>query len=205
MSWMGVPARASALRKRQRAQLVDQILDAVEEVALEAGIGGITIAAVAARAGVAVGTIYNYFPNGEGMVTALFRARRAQLLPAIDGAVRVSKALPFEKRLRAFMAQLLTGLDPFQRFLRVATLVDRDGSKCKPRDTATMDAIVDALDDIMRQGSREKRYPAGRAAIYARMLHGAFRAMFTWRLSEGGSITADSDLLVNTFLHGIGG
>src|SRR6185312_13222900 len=62
---MAARARVSPLRRKLRTKVVATILDAAEQVALEAGLGGMTIGAVAERAGVAVGTLYNYFSNGE--------------------------------------------------------------------------------------------------------------------------------------------
>lgn len=196
-------AKASPLRKVMRTKIEDMILSAVEEVALEAGIGGITIAVVAERAGVAVGTLYNYFSNTDEMVAELFRVRRAALVPQIEEAARAAKALAFDARLRAFVHQLLSAYEANARFLRVAVLVDRTGAKCKPRDTALMDATIAALDDIMKDGAKKKRFPVARVATYVHLLHGMVRSMFVWRLDEGQAIAADADIIVDTFLNGI--
>ena len=201
---MTVPAPRSPLRRKLREQVADSILDAAEEIALERGVGGMTIASVATRAGVAVGTLYNYFPDGDGILTALFRARRGTLLPLIAGAALATKDLPFETRLRTFVHQLLVAFDSHVRFLRVLALVDREGSKVKPRDIALMTRTVHALEQIMREGARRKLFPARQAPIYARMMHGALRSLYLWRMCTGSDpISVDGDLLVNTFLHGI--
>jgi AcrR family transcriptional regulator len=197
-------AKGSPLRKAIRVKIEDMILCAVEELALEVGLGGITIAAVADRAGVAVGTLYNYFSNSDEMVAELFRVRRAQLIPEIQDAARQAKPLVFEARLRAFVHKLLDAYERSSRFLHVAVLVDRAGAKVKPRDTALMDATLVALDDILRDGARKKRFPIGRVAAYAHLMHGMLRSMFVWRLDEGQSIASDADFIVDTFLHGIG-
>ncbi len=200
---MGVPARRSPLRRKLRENLVETILDAAEEVADEVGLGGMTIAAVAERAGVAVGTLYNYFPDGDGILTALFRARRTAIVPMIAGAAKMTKHLPFEDRLRGFVVRLLVAFDQYARFVRVAALADREGSKRKPHDTSLMDETVRALEQIMRDGARRKLFAASRAPIYARMLHGALRSMYLWRPVEARSNSAPGDLIVETFLHGV--
>jgi AcrR family transcriptional regulator len=201
---MGVPARRSPLRHKLRAKVVDTILEAAEQVADEVGLGGMTIAAVAERAEVAVGTLYNYFPDGDGIVTALFRARRTAILPMIVAAAKATKDLPFEDRLREFVRRLLVVFDQQERFLRVAVLADREGNKRKPRDTSLMDETVNALEQIMRDGARRKLFSASRAPIYARMLHGALRSMYVWPLTDGRAMSAHGDLIVDTFLHGVG-
>jgi AcrR family transcriptional regulator len=201
---MGVTTRPR-LRHKLRAEIEASILDAAEQVALEDGTSGMTIAAVADRAGLAVGTLYNYFPNGDGILVGLFRQRRAKLVPMINAAARDTRGLPFERRLREVVRRLLVAYETQEKFLRIAVLIDRDGSKCKPRDTTVMDATVKALDEVMRQGAKQKRFPAERALINARMLHGALRSLFVWRVTEGGSFVSDGDLLVDTFLRGLEG
>ncbi|HEY0194052.1 MAG TPA: TetR/AcrR family transcriptional regulator [Kofleriaceae bacterium] len=187
-----------------REQVADSILDAAEEIALEHGVGGMTIAAVAARAGVAVGTLYNYFPDGYGILAALLRARRGTLLPLVTAAAQATKGLPFETRLRTFVHQLLVAFESHERFLRILVLVDREGSKAKPRDTALLTKTVQALEQIMREGSRRKLFPARQAPVYARMMHGALRSLYIWRLCTGAEpVSVDGELLVNTFLNGI--
>jgi AcrR family transcriptional regulator len=201
---MTAPAPRSPLRRKLREQVADSILDAAEEIALELGVGGLTISAVADRAGVAVGTLYNYFPGGEGILTALFRARRNSLLPLIVSAATATKGLPFELRLRDFVRRLLIAFESHERFLRIAVLVDRDGNKSKPRDTALMTRTVNALEQIMREGARRKLFPMRQAPVYARMMHGALRSLYLWRMCSGAEpISVDGDLLVDTFLHGI--
>lgn len=201
---MTVPAPRSPLRRKLREQVADSILDAAEEIAIERGVGGMTIAAVASRAGVAVGTLYNYFPDGDGILAALFKARRNTLLPLIDAAAEATKDLPFETRLRTFVHQLLVAFESHERFLRVLALVDREGSKIKPRDTALLNRTISALEQIMREGARRKLFPARQAPVYARMMHGALRSLYLWRMCTGAvPISVDGDLLVNTFLDGI--
>jgi AcrR family transcriptional regulator len=199
-----VPVQRSPLRKKLREQVADSILDAAEQIALEAGLGGMTVSAVATRAGVAVGTLYNYFPDSHGIMAALFRARRNTLLPMITAAAAATKALPFETRLREFVRRLLAAFDTHAAFLRLAVLADRDGTKGKPRDTMLMTRTVSALEQIMREGARRKLFAMRQSPIYARMMHGALRSLYLWRMCSGTEpISADGDLLVDTFLHGI--
>lgn len=196
-------AKPSPLRRAQRSQIVDLILDATEEVAIETGVDGITIVQIATRAGVAVGTLYNYFPKGTGIVAALFKKRTGQLLPLVLAAAEATNKLPFEQRLRAFVSKLLVAYQSHIKFLRVAGQVDRRGMKSKNRDNRLADATAKAFEDILRDGAKRKHVAADRALIYARMIHGALRAMLVWRLGDGSSLDVDADVLVDTFLRGM--
>ena len=59
--------RKSLLTKQRR----EQILEAALEVFSARGYGNAAVPEIAARAGVAVGTIYNYFPSKKDILTAL--------------------------------------------------------------------------------------------------------------------------------------
>jgi len=196
-------ASRSPLRRKLRAQIADSILDAAEHVALESGVGGMTIAAIAARAGVAVGTLYNYYPDGEGILTALFRVRRATLMPLIAAAVARTKALPFETRLRELVRRLLVAFESHERFVHLAVLVDRDGSRCKPRDASLRDATIGALEQVMREGARRGLVAPREARMYARMIHGALRSLFLWRVSPSEPITGEGEVLVDAVRRGL--
>ncbi len=203
MARMVIPRR-SRIRRRLRESVNDAILDSAEEVANEAGLGGMRITEVADRAGLAVGTLYNYFPDGDAILSALFRARRRMIAPKIASALAATKGQPFERRLRGFVDGLLRIFEQHERFVRIAALADRDGGKSTPRDRSLLIHTVDALEQIMRDGARRKLFAQARVSVYARMVHGAVRAMFLWRLgSNDASIVRDGELVVDTFLRGI--
>src|SRR5262249_29572429 len=59
---------------RRLAARHDAIMAAARGLATERGMGAVQIAPVAARAGIAAGTVYRYFPSKTEMVTALVNA-----------------------------------------------------------------------------------------------------------------------------------
>src|SRR6185369_9232614 len=89
--------KRSPVRTKVREAVSEAILEAAEAVALENGLEASSAAAIAARAGVAVGTLYNYFPDRDGILSALFKSRRAEILPGVEAAAAAGAGLPFEE------------------------------------------------------------------------------------------------------------
>jgi AcrR family transcriptional regulator len=176
------------------------ILDAVEEIALERGFEATSIAAIAERAGVAVGTLYNYFPDRDGMFKALFEARRAELSPLISEAATKAKLLPFAQRLRAYMAGTSAAMDAKRGFVRLAMTLDPDSPLL--RSTSLMQLMQHHIEDIFRDGIAQGavRESLG-AEAYALALTGAMRATKRWRVEKDGPY--DVDFLVDIFLSGV--
>lgn len=192
------------MRAKVREAVSEAILEAAEAVALENGLEAASAAAIAARAGVAVGTLYNYFPDRDGILAALFKSRRAEIIPEIDAAAAAGAGLPFEERVRAFVRKLLEVYDEHHNFLRLAVAADGEGTKIRGRDKTTlMNQVLHHIEQIMRDGASRKLFPVSRVPAYARMLQGSLKALVLWRVSEGGSLTQDADLAADVFLRGV--
>ena len=65
-----VAGRRTPRQPRGRAT-VDALLDAADDLVAEGGVDGLTTSAVAERAGVAVGTLYQYFDGVDAVVAGL--------------------------------------------------------------------------------------------------------------------------------------
>lgn len=61
------------------AEKRDDILRAALEAFAERGVSGVTVPAIAARAGVATGTIYRFFESKEELVNELYRREKREL------------------------------------------------------------------------------------------------------------------------------
>lgn len=71
-STTAVPDRAPRAPQQERGQRrVEQILDAAEQVFVEAGVGAATMQMIADRAGSSMGSLYHFFPNKDAIVEAL--------------------------------------------------------------------------------------------------------------------------------------
>ena len=65
--------RGAGLRARQKQERERRILKAAEQLFARKGFAGVAMEDVAARAGLAVGTLYNYFPSKLALLLAILR------------------------------------------------------------------------------------------------------------------------------------
>ncbi len=94
------PSRPTSARKRPsqaRSQVtVEAILDAAAQVFEARGYAAGTTNRIAARAGVSIGSLYEYFPNKDAIVVALaereLEREREEILELLQGSARDSLA-----------------------------------------------------------------------------------------------------------------
>jgi AcrR family transcriptional regulator len=91
-----------APRQSRSQATVTAILDATAHILIERGFAAASTNAVAERAGVSVGSLYQYFPNKDALVSAL-RARHGEQMMAV-----ILRALT--KAMDATLIDALTGL-----------------------------------------------------------------------------------------------
>src|SRR5258708_3175561 len=104
------------MRERMRLAVHESLLEAAERAVVQEGVEGRSLQSIARRAGVAVGTIYNYFADRQELVRELFSKRRDELLHAIDAGM---KRGTFELELEAFARAFLAHYDKRRDFMRV--------------------------------------------------------------------------------------
>ncbi len=79
---------------------VEAIVEATARILETQGLSGFNTNAVADKAGVSVGSLYQYFPNKDALVVALSTRERALLGVALGEAARQAASLPLEGALR---------------------------------------------------------------------------------------------------------
>jgi AcrR family transcriptional regulator len=197
-----VSTRSSArkptpMKEAQREAATQAIIEAAEQVAAERGLENASIAAIAKRAGVAVGTLYNYFPDREHLLASWLQHRRDEMVPQIEAAALTGAKLPFERRLRAYVADVLRIFEDKRKFVRVMASHDPKLMKVKERQPPLLATIVSTLESMFRQVVTD------RAAEYARLLLAMVRGMALWRAEQDQPLDQDADLIVDTFLKGM--
>jgi AcrR family transcriptional regulator len=78
--------RKKPLQERSR-HTVESILEATSQVLMARGYEGTTTGAVVERAGVSIGTLYQYFPNKESLVAALIERHVQEVLSTVEEAL----------------------------------------------------------------------------------------------------------------------
>ncbi|HDR9582259.1 TPA: TetR/AcrR family transcriptional regulator [Burkholderia stabilis] len=79
-----------APRQRRSVATVDAIVEAAARILERDGFDGYTTNAVAALAGVSIGSLYQYFPNRDALTAALVERESAHLLDDVERAVTLS-------------------------------------------------------------------------------------------------------------------
>lgn len=78
------------------AASVDAILKATIQVLLRVGKEKLTTTRVATRAGVSVGTLYQYFPNKSALLRAVMRLHIEEILAEVDKVCKAQRGQPVE-------------------------------------------------------------------------------------------------------------
>lgn len=74
-------------RQARSAATVEIILEAAARILEGGGLSALNTNLVAERAGISVGSLYQYFPGKEALLAALIRRKRAELVVLLDGQV----------------------------------------------------------------------------------------------------------------------
>jgi AcrR family transcriptional regulator len=80
-----LPVQARSIRT------IDTIFEATIQVLLALGLGELTTTKVAERAGVSVGTLYQYFPNKQALLSAVLRRHLLEIVQAIEEACLMNR------------------------------------------------------------------------------------------------------------------
>lgn len=195
------------MRQRAREAAAITLLEAAEEVAAHRGLESTSIAAIAEGAGVAVGTLYNYFADRDALLAALFKLRRGQMLPRIAAAAEEAAGLPFEERLRSYLTAVLGAFEDHRRFCRVAmAAADQGAMKAKiGRTSAVLTTIIESLREILAARPTDDGAPHDPSVTFdlAYLLFGALKGVLHTRLERDLPLAPAADLLADTFLRGI--
>jgi AcrR family transcriptional regulator len=98
--------RKSPVQARSAAS-VDAILDATIQVLLHIGKERLTTTRVALRAGVSVGTLYQYFPNKSALLQAVLRRHLAAVAQAVEDVCKQQKGQSLRQMATALVTEFL--------------------------------------------------------------------------------------------------
>lgn len=108
--------------RQQRAQdTVDAILQAAGEVIADRGWAGTTTNHIAERAGVSIGSLYQYFPNKDSILVALMERHLRQVQPIVQEAIDAmdDESVPVARSLETLFDRLVEMHEREPRLSRV--------------------------------------------------------------------------------------
>jgi AcrR family transcriptional regulator len=169
--------RKSPRQARSQAT-VEAILDAAARVLVERGYAATNTNLVAERAGVSVGSLYQYFPNKDALIAALHERHARQMNEVVERALAECDGLGFDEALSLVIEGLVDAHRVEAGLHRVleTQLAGLDALD----DHAEVEArISDQIRCLLARYKQEVRVPDLRLAVYMLMhaLHGLVHAV----------------------------
>lgn len=191
------------LRDRFREETARAVLSAAEQVFAEEGFFAASMARIAERAGVAVGTLYNHFKDREALLGALLDRRSDELLEELDRRLALYAKEPFAEQLRAFVGALFEHFEAHRALLHSS--FSGEHLPCV-RKTDTPRAIYARVQTLLKVGHRQKALRADPDHSFGVILLGSVRSTFVREKVGAPALPPESaaDTVTNFFLRGAG-
>jgi AcrR family transcriptional regulator len=105
--------RKHASQERSRAT-VDALIEATARILILDGFDGASTNRIAQRAGVSVGSLYQYFPGKDALVAAVIDRHREELSQVTRGALAKASTQPIKQAVRTLVAAAIEAhrIDP---------------------------------------------------------------------------------------------
>jgi AcrR family transcriptional regulator len=203
------PASVAAtpnLRERLRVLTSQAILDAAEVVFATQGLQAARMEDVAARAGVAVGTLYNYFKDRQTLVTSLHAWRHQQVIELFEQALAAGAGRPFDELLLGVVGLLLRHFDQHRAFFVVLMQSEADLGRREVM-CARRQAVLElrgCFERVVARGVADGALRADDAAIFPSAIFALVQsAMMHAHFNETTTPAAEqAAALVRLFLEG---
>ncbi|WP_236808181.1 TetR/AcrR family transcriptional regulator [Amycolatopsis albispora] len=160
-----MPAQQGPRRQARGQRRMEQLTDAAAEVFAETGYAKATTNAIAARAGVSPGTLYQFFANKEALAEALAERYQEQLRSAHEKAFDPAAAgLPLPELVERMTAPMIEVNLANPGFKALFTGVDLPERLTAPT-RALHEAVVGRIAEVIR--TRRPELPADRVRTVA--------------------------------------
>jgi AcrR family transcriptional regulator len=198
------------LRERVRRETASVIALAAEEVFAAEGLHAAHVEHIARRAGVAVGTLYNYYKDRDALLAALLRTRQEALFDALDAAERAARGRPIREQLHAFVSAKVKFLGEHRTFFRI--LFEGELTRMRAAyPTATdeharsLRGWFDRVEALIQRGVESGELRAVDRELDAWLLGGMLRSVCVREFRENKACEPkDIDRLVHVFMKGAG-
>jgi len=188
-----------SLRDRLKETTTQAILDAAETELAEEGFAATAMSSIAKRAGVSVGTLYNYFEDKDKLLASLIGDRRERFSGLLDDALAAHKSLPFEIQLEGVVKAVLRIFEAHRNYLRVvweSRITDAAGKSGER-------LLIERLSPLVAQGVAAGILNSDDADLYAVTLAALIRGVVRERLDDRKHALSDAtSFVLRMFLHG---
>lgn len=103
---MSIEPRKQPKQSRSVAT-VDAVLEATAHILEHEGLSALNTNRIAEKAGVSVGSLYQYFPTKEAILTEIIRRKRERLISAVENALDGSEGQAFELGMERLVAAVV--------------------------------------------------------------------------------------------------
>lgn len=179
-----------SLRAKFRTATREAILEAAAGLLSADGGAQTRMEDIAARAGIAVGTLYNYFEDRKTLVSALLESRTRALLDELDGGHPVRKAAPSASVVipeDQFLAELTHFVEALSRHVETnrflfSLLQDEVGQRGMDANAANrkqtiLGELLERAERLMERGMKSKVLKKADPAVYAALFIGMMRGL----------------------------
>ena len=186
------------LKERLREVTSAAILQAAEDVLLDQGLAA-PMELIAARAGVAVGTLYNHFKDRKALVASLLQKHRDQLMSEAHAAEERTAHLPMPQQLVAMLQAMVTSWSKI--YLVMKQSEQMPDAKRRAEIRARFSRI---FGPVLERGRKEGVLAADPEGLQPVLLQGLMQACFGLAADEPKRLSAahTADHVVDAFLHG---
>lgn len=186
------------LKERLREVTSAAILQAAEDVLLDQGLAA-PMELIAARAGVAVGTLYNHFKDRKALVSSLLQKHRDQLMTEAHAAEERTAHLPMRDQLVAMLQAMVTSWSKI--YLVMKQSEQMPDAKRRAEIRARFSRI---FGPVLERGRKEGVLAADPEGLQPVLLQGLMQACFGLAADEPKRLSAahTAGHVVDAFLHG---
>ncbi|MBN1591402.1 MAG: TetR/AcrR family transcriptional regulator [Pirellulales bacterium] len=185
------------------SMMKEAIYEAAVDVLTEYGTNGVTMDRVAEQAGVAKGSLYNYFPNKLALLQFV---HEKTVEPLREKAQRILHSdLPATHKLEAIIRTWFESIDE-HRGVFVFLFMDLTARELLKSEEASGRAeAVEMLATIIAQGIEENVFRPGDPNRMAWLLYGTAKEMCDLQLTAGNEWPIEQLIrdVIDFFLHGV--
>jgi AcrR family transcriptional regulator len=182
----------------------DAVLEAAADVITRRGYAAMTTNAVARRAGVSIGSVYQYFPNKTAILVCLLERHIRQIQPIVASglATLTDSSQPFEEALRETLLGLVAAHDHHGPRLQqvLSEEVPHPPSIQRLRQKLEGGYVAEVADAFRRRRDVHAEHPE----IAAQLFVVVAEAMTVW-LSHSAPASIDKRVYVDEVVRMLGG